>query len=401
MKLKKGVVVRYSESFKQEVIAEVESGRMNGFQASKRYGISPQMVSYWMKRMGKLDSLPKIIRVEKPDEKDRIKQLERQVLELKNALADTQVRYLIAESQLEIVCEQQGLDAEEIKKKTKSRTIIKTVAKGSSVNQVCRLMKRSRQSYYKARKAQQDKFDHKSDLLSLVQPIRHLMPRIGGRKLHFLIKDSLQERALKMGRDQFFRWLREHDLLIRPKKSYVVTTQSRHRFWVHSNLIKQIKPTKPNNIWVSDITYIRTLEGFCYLALITDAYSRKIVGYDISDSLELDGCLRALQSATQTAGNLDQLIHHSDRGFQYCSHAYTDLLKQRGIKISMAAKGDCYENALAERVNGILKDEFNLDLTFKNKSQAIKTVHQSIYIYNMHRPHWSINLRTPNAMHAA
>ena len=237
--------------------------------------------------------------------------------------------------------------------------------------------------------------------MQLVRPIRQIMPRLGGRKLHFLIKESLQEKALKVGRDRFFQWLKDQDLLVRRKRSYVVTTQSRHRFWVHKNLTEDFIPRRANELWVSDITYLRTLQGFCYLALITDAYSRKIVGYDISDSLELEGCLRALRAATQTASNLNQLIHHSDRGIQYCSNQYTELLQRKGIKISMAAKGDCYENALAERVNGILKDEFNLDLTFKNKAQAIKAVHQSIYIYNQHRPHWSIDLKTPNVKHAA
>ena len=121
MKLKKRVVIRYSEAFKQEVVAEIESGRMNGYQASKRFGVTHQIISYWLRRMGKLDALPKLIRVEKPNEKDRVKELERQVRELKNALADTQVRYLIAESQLEIVCEQQGLNAEEVKKKLQAK----------------------------------------------------------------------------------------------------------------------------------------------------------------------------------------------------------------------------------------------------------------------------------------
>ncbi len=189
-----------------------------------------------------------------------------------------------------------------------------------------------------------------------------------------MIKDKLKDRAIKIGRDKFFQWLREQDLLIKRKKSYVVTTQSKHRFWVHSNLTEEFVPKKANELWVSDITYIRTLQGFCYLALITDAFSRKIVGYDISDTLELNGCLRALKSAIQTAGTLVRLIHHSDRGIQYCSTQYTNLLREKGILISMGDKGDCYDNALAERINGILKDEFNLDQTFKNKAQAIKTV---------------------------
>ena len=238
-------------------------------------------------------------------------------------------------------------------------------------------------------------------LLKMIQPIRQLMPRIGGRKLHFLIKGDLVQNALKIGRDRLFHWLREHDLLISPKRMHVFTTQSNHRFWVHENLTSQLTINKPNQLWVSDITYLRTRGGFCYLALITDAYSRKIVGYDVSDTLELEGCLRALRSAIQTASELDQLVHHSDRGFQYCSHQYTELLKQNGIRISMAAKGNCYENALAERVNGILKNEFNLDFTFKTKELAVRAAQESIYIYNHHRPHWALNLKTPQQCHAA
>jgi putative transposase len=227
------------------------------------------------------------------------------------------------------------------------------------------------------------------------------MPRIGGRKLFHMIQENMSANHIKLGRDRFFDWLRERDLLIWPKKRYTTTTQSHHRFWVYENLTQNVKLTRPNQLWVSDITYLRTQEGFCYLALITDAYSRKIVGYDVSDSLELVGCMKALKSALQTASDLSQLIHHSDRGIQYCSGKYIDMLHARGIKISMAAKGNCYENALAERVNGILKGEFNLDIKFKTKQQAIDTVKQSIYIYNRHRPHWALTLRTPECVHAA
>lgn len=238
-------------------------------------------------------------------------------------------------------------------------------------------------------------------LLTLVQPIRQIMPRVGGKKLYSMIQDSLLENELQIGRDRFFRWLKKHDLLIYPKRRYVNTTQSHHRFWVYDNLTEDLNLTKPNQLWVSDITYLRTMEGFCYLALITDAYSRKIVGFDVSDSLELNGCVRALKSAFQTASDLSQLIHHSDRGIQYCSGQYTDMLKQMSIQVSMAAKGNCYENALAERVNGILKGEFNLDANFRTKQQAIEAVHQSVYIYNTYRPHWSLNLKTPAWCHVA
>lgn len=262
-------------------------------------------------------------------------------------------------------------------------------------------MKRSRQSYYKALKRQEHDHQDQDQVMELVRPIRQLMPRIGGKKLYALIRKDLLKNRVRMGRDKFFRWLDKHALLVKPKRAYRQTTNSNHRFWVYENLLEGLQLYRPNQLWVSDITYIRTLEGFCYLALITDAYSRKVVGYDISDSLELDGCLRALRMAIGSTGRIVDLIHHSDRGIQYCSGTYTEILKAKGIFISMAAKGDCYENALAERVNGILKDEFNLDATFRNKQQAICTTHQSIYIYNQHRPHWSINLQTPNARHAA
>lgn len=276
--------------------------------------------------------------------------------------------------------------------------MIKAVSKGCKVSAVCKVVKRSRQSYYKSLQVRKQHLEQAHELLRLVQSIRQVMPRIGGRKLYHMIHSNLQD-CPKIGRDKFFKWLKANDLLVKPKKRYVHTTQSNHRFWVYDNLTSDLQLTAPNQLWVSDITYIRTMEGFCYLALITDAFSRKIVGYDISDSLELDGCIRALKSAYQTASDFPQLVHHSDRGIQYCSNSYTDLLKQKGIKVSMAAKGNCYENALAERVNGILKNEFNLDHKFKTKQLAINTTKQSVYIYNNIRPHWGLSLQTPNECH--
>ena len=262
-------------------------------------------------------------------------------------------------------------------------------------------MCRSRQSYYKSIQSQRRQGIESDKLLELVRPVRELMPRVGGRKLLHLIRESMAKNALKIGRDRFFRWLKGQDLLIYPKRMYVHTTQSYHRFRIYENLTLNMELTKPNQLWVSDITYIRTQEGFCFLSLITDAFSRKIVGFNLSDSLELEGCMGALRQAIQATSSLDHLVHHSDRGIQYCSNQYTNLLKQAGVKISMAAKGDCYENALAERVNGILKNEFNLDYTFKTKLIARETVNQAIYIYNQHRPHWAIQLQTPDQRHAA
>ncbi len=239
-------------------------------------------------------------------------------------------------------------------------------------------------------------------VIDMVQDCRRQLPRLGGKKVYSMIKSELDQLPVSIGRDKLFRILKKNDLLIKPKKSFTRTTNSSHRFRTYNNLIRHTKPTRKNQIWVSDITYIRTMQGFCYLALITDAYSRKIVGYDISDSLELVGCIRALKKATRNHkafGN--KLIHHSDRGIQYCSNQYTKLLRKRKILISMAAKGNCYENALAERVNGILKGEFNLDTSFKSKHDASKSVKQAIFAYNEIRPHYSIGLMTPNKIHAA
>ena len=174
------------------------------------------------------------------------------------------------------------------------------------------------------------------------------------------LKDEFHKYDLKVGRDQLFRILRENRLLIRRKKYSSRTTNSYHRFYKYDNIIKDLEINRPNQVWASDITYIRTIKGFCYLALITDMYSRKIVGYDLSDSLELKGCVRALNKAIYNAKNIERLIHHSDRGIQYCSNVYTQILKRKKIKISMTEENHCYENALAERVNGILKDEFYL-----------------------------------------
>ena len=213
------------------------------------------------------------------------------------------------------------------------------------------------------------------------------------------LADEMAEKNIKIGRDKFFDFLRNYDLQVKPRKRYARTTNSMHRFYKYKNLIKEFKPTQINQLWVSDITYIKTHNGFCYLALITDAYSRKIVGYDVSNSLELAGVLAALNKAIKLLPDNHQLIHHSDRGIQYCSYAYTDLLIKKKVKISMTENGNCYENAMAERVNGILKTEFYLDHCFDNINQAKKACEQAIEIYNNQRLHMALNYKTPQQMH--
>jgi putative transposase len=259
----------------------------------------------------------------------------------------------------------------------------------------------SRQGYYQQIKRESRKQLESHILFEKIQEVRKDLPRVGGRKLHYMLKDELRELGIKMGRDCFFEWLGKEGLLIRPRKQYVRTTNSNHPFRVYKNLFQHKEVTDKNQVWVSDITYLRTGSGFSYLALITDAWSRKIVGYDVSNSLELTGCLRALKQATKQLPANYQLIHHSDRGTQYCSHQYTKLLKKNQIKISMADRGNCYQNAIAERVNGILKDEFYLNANLKSLKTARKSVDQAIDLYNNIRPHMSINYLTPNAKHAA
>ena len=236
-------------------------------------------------------------------------------------------------------------------------------------------------------------------VLELVAEQRRIMPRLGGKKLYHLLMDDFKKLGYKLGRDGLFRILKEHDLLIKKRKNYTKTTNSFHRFRVYKNLIIGLDIVRSNQVFVSDITYIRVGNSFMYLSLITDLYSRMIVGWDLSETLEATGCLSALKMALETVANPSELIHHSDRGVQYCSTDYTEILISNGISISMAEQGNPYENAHAERVNGILKDEFHLDATFELPTFARKATAQAIGVYNNFRPHWSLKMKTPAAVY--
>jgi putative transposase len=272
-------------------------------------------------------------------------------------------------------------------------------AKGTAgVSKVCACFDLNRDAWYKYQKRQKKREKMVSRVIDLVMLERKDQARVGTRKLYEALNPTFKLEQIKIGRDGLFNILREHNMLVRRKKAYCKTTDSHHRFHKYNNLIRDLKITRPNQVWVSDITYIRTIKGFCYLALITDVYSRKIVGYDISDSLELAGCLRALKSALRHVRPEPGLIHHSDRGIQYCSNQYVDQLKKRKIKISMTEENHCYENAIAERVNGILKDEFFLDQCFTTTSHASLATKNAIDIYNSKRLHLSLGYKTPNMM---
>ena len=259
----------------------------------------------------------------------------------------------------------------------------------------CRRLKISRQAVYQHGPREQHKSDQEQAVLDSIRPLRQVMPRVGARKL----LEHLP--ALAVGRDRLFEILRKHGLLVKRRRRYIITTHSDHGLAVWPNLLSLVTPETPNAVWVADQTYIRLQKGFCYLSLITDLYSRKIVGYDLHPSLESAGPLKALRVALQTVENPRGLIHHSDRGKQYASDDYVKELKSNGIQISMTAPRRPDQNAVAERVNGILKDEFYLDATFNSFFEAQELIIQSIYIYNNIRLHTTLGMVTPALRHAA
>jgi transposase InsO family protein len=265
------------------------------------------------------------------------------------------------------------------------------------VRSSCQLLGYARSSYYKQAKQIQEEMFSNGKVLDQIRFIRQEMPKVGGRKLHYLLRQALLGSGVReLGRDRLFDLLRENDLLVKRRKRYAITTNSNHPFKVYKNLIIKEITTHTNQVWVSDITYVRTRQGFSYLSLVTDLYSRKIIGYHASESLELLGCVKALKMALKSG---KPKIHHSDRGSQYCSHQYTRMLKKHKVQISMTENGNCYENAVAERINGILKEEFNLNATFRDLKHVRKAVEQAIKVYNAKRPNWALNLKTPDQVY--
>lgn len=276
------------------------------------------------------------------------------------------------------------------------KAVPKAQKNGISVANICDCVDLKRDAFYKYQKREVKRQVVESKVVELVKEERKDQPRVGTRKLHLALNTSFFQYNLKVGRDKLFDILRNNNMLIKRKKATCRTTDSYHRFYKYNNLVKHMIITAPNQVWAADITYIRTINGFCYLALITDMYSRKIVGFDVSDSLELTGCLRALKRARKTARPAAGLVHHSDRGIQYCSNQYVYQLKKYKINISMTEENHCYENAMAERVNGILKDEFYLDQVFFSTQHAIMAVKNAIKIYNSKRLHLSLGYKTPD-----
>ncbi len=256
----------------------------------------------------------------------------------------------------------------------------------------------SRQAFYQGQNRITLRESELLKVRDLVIGIRMEMPRIGTRKLYHILCDQFSQKGIKIGRDAFFDYLRREKLLVKPIKSYTKTTFSKHWLHKYDNLLKECKIERPEQVYVSDITYIKSQQKTHYLSLVTDAYSRKIVGYKLSDDMNAESVVQALKMAVKSRKSILPLIHHSDRGLQYCSKVYQNVLAKHNIKPSMTDGYDCYQNALAERINGILKNEF---LIYKCKDGATleKLVKESIIIYNTKRPHLSLMMKTPNFIH--
>jgi putative transposase len=267
------------------------------------------------------------------------------------------------------------------------------------IERLCRLFGKTRQAWYDRRR-RSGRRELKSELvLELIGEVRRSHPRMGARKLHLKLAPDLAAMGLTLGRDALLDLMREHGLLVRKRRRATVTTNSRHRFRCYDNLLENVVVERPEQVWVSDITYLRLAAGrFCYWSLITDAYSHKVAGYHLHPRLDADGPLQALEMALHGRQYAGALLHHSDRGIQYCSHPYTGRLRAAGVAISMTYTGNG-QNAIAERMNGILKDEYLLEATFESIRAARKQVDQAVRLYNGDRPHLSVAMRTPDQAH--
>ncbi|WP_144428943.1 IS3 family transposase [Chryseobacterium sp. StRB126] len=385
-------VQEYSEAFKRQVVSEYERGLFTKSQLQTRYNIrGNSCISRWLIKYGNFTYEKQLSkgRPMKDPQKQKIKELEAALLKKEEELKVFNKFIEIAERELKI----------EIGKKVWFQSIQEIRPHTNfPLQDICRLFGYSKQAYYK-RKKQPDSRNHQERIIELVLSIRKKMPKIGTRKLYILLKNDFEKESLQVGRDQLFKILRANYLLIPRRHSYFKTTNSRHWMKKYPNIIKEKELECSEKVWVADITYLKTKERNYYLHLITDAYSKKIVGYELSDNLQTSSTLKALKQAIKNRVYKHSLIHHSDRGLQYCSKEYTEILNKSDILISMTENSDPYENAIAERVNGILKYEFGLIDIFEDFKNLSQQLDQSIYYYNNLRPHFSLNYNIPSQVH--
>ncbi|MGN5189478.1 IS3 family transposase [Aeromonas veronii] len=392
----------YSLTFKLALVEQIEKGELTYKQAQVRYGIQGRStVLVWLRKHGRQDwsqgasvRAGRSITMPDPDNQtpeQRIKELEQQL-----ALMSQKAQFF--EAVVDVLKNDYGVS---IGKKATRQVLSQRQVERLTIVRACLFLGISRQAYYKRNRVADERHAQGLQVVRFVRQVRLRQPRVGTRKLHYLLQGQ-DDDGLKVGRDRLFQILAEHRLLVLPRRAYHKTTHSFHRFYRHPNLLKagpeQVTPVAPEQVWVADITYLPARSGPLYLSLVTDAYSRKIVGHHVHEGMHAESVAMAFKKALKQRRGDCELIHHSDRGVQYCSGLYQSLHERYGVKCSMTDGYDCYQNALAERVNGILKGELLLQSP-QDLAQAREMVREAVDIYNAERPHHALKYRTPDAVH--
>ncbi|MEZ7037456.1 IS3 family transposase [Aeromonas sp. S11(2024)] len=392
----------YSLTFKLALVEQIEKGELTYKQAQVRYGIQGRStVLVWLRKHGRQDwsqgasvRAGRSITMPDPDNQtpeQRIKELEQQLV-----LMSQKAQFF--EAVVDVLKNDYGVS---IGKKATRQVLSQRQVERLTIVRACLFLGISRQAYYKRNRVADERHAQGLQVVRFVRQVRLRQPRMGTRKLHYLLQGQ-DDDGLKVGRDRLFQILAEHRLLVQPRRAYHKTTHSFHRFYRHPNLLKagpeQVTPIAPEQVWVADITYLPARSGPLYLSLVTDAYSRKIVGHHVHEGMHAESVAMAFKKALKQRCGSGELIHHSDRGVQYCSGLYQSLHERYRVKCSMTDGYDCYQNALAERVNGILKGELLLQSP-QDLAQAREMVREAVDIYNAERPHHALKYRTPDAVH--
>ncbi|QOF79292.1 IS3 family transposase [Variovorax sp. 38R] len=397
----------YTLAFKLSVVDQVEKGELTYKQAQARYGIQGRStVLVWLRKHGRQSwgwassGLPMPVPTKKPSLAPAPLTPEQKIKALEVQLRDANEKAQLFEAVINVLKKDYGVRIVKKPSGKSSRKAPPRAERGEGLPP----LGVSRQAYYQQLQHQQQRCARADTVIELVREVRLRQPGLGARKLHHLLKQPLQQAGAGLGRDALLDVLRQARLLVVPRRAYHKTTDSHHRFRRHPNLLKegphQVRATACEQVWVADITYLPTDQGFVYLSLVTDAWSRKIVGHHVHDSLHTQQVSQALKQALKGRQTRQMLVHHSDRGIQYCSNDYQEIHRRHGIACSMTDGYDCYQNALAERINGILKIEFLLHRP-ADLAQAARMVRQSVQIYNQERPHLSLELKTPDEVHRA
>ncbi|MGH8044759.1 MAG: IS3 family transposase, partial [Stenotrophomonas sp.] len=377
----------YTLAFKLAVVEEVEKGELTYKQAQHKYGIQGRStVLVWLRKHGLQDwsgSLPQGARYATMENQGKAKPRtpEQRIKELEVQLREAQEKARLFEAVIDVIQKEHGVRV----KKAFGQVLAQELVQGLSVSRACRYFGISRQAYYKRRHSELQQTARDARICALVTEVRLRQPRLGTRKLQRVLQAPLAKADIRVGRDRLFDVLRAARLLVKPHRAYHKTTNSHHRFRCHPNLLKEgpqkVVPTAAEQVWVADITYLPTTQQTVYLSLVTDAWSRKIVGYHVHDSLQTEQVSQALKMALRSRRTRQTLVHHSDRGIQYCATYYQAIHQRHGLTCSMTDGYDCYQNAMAERINGILKSEFLLNRP-TDLQQAARMVKESVQIYN-------------------